>query len=107
MLGLSPRNSSPRFPKRGHFLWNGPRPTGLAVSICQGSGWVCENHPTKAWTQKEGGCQCGAGNNRANGEDTPDVEGVIEEIEEGKALRIVRDEDQDYLGHSERTLSAA
>jgi citrate synthase len=32
---------------------------------------------------------------------------VIEEIEEGQALRIVRDEDQDYLGHSERTLSAA
>jgi citrate synthase len=29
---------------------------------------------------------------------------VIEEIEEGKPLRIVRDEDQDYLGASERAL---
>ena len=29
---------------------------------------------------------------------------VIEEIEEGKPLRIVRDEDQDYLGQSERAL---
>ena len=27
---------------------------------------------------------------------------VIEEIEEGKPLRIVRDEDQDYLGQAER-----
>jgi len=32
---------------------------------------------------------------------------VIEEIEEGKALRIVRDEDQDYLGHPERPLAGA
>ncbi len=29
---------------------------------------------------------------------------VIEEIEEGKALRIIRDEDQDYIGHPERLL---
>jgi citrate synthase len=29
---------------------------------------------------------------------------VIEEIEEGKPLRIVRDEDNDYLGHAERPL---
>jgi citrate synthase len=32
---------------------------------------------------------------------------VIEEIEEGKPLRIVRDEDQDYLGRPERPLPAA
>jgi citrate synthase len=32
---------------------------------------------------------------------------VIEEIEEGKALRIVRDEDQDYLGTPERPLPKA
>lgn len=31
---------------------------------------------------------------------------VIEEIEEGKALRIVRDEDQDYRGRPERTIAA-
>ncbi|MET4512560.1 hypothetical protein ABIB81_001870 [Bradyrhizobium sp. I1.7.5] len=78
-------------PKRGHFLWNGPRLTGLAgmtdvkCPVCQGLGWVCENHPTKAWTENEGGCQCGAGMpcdcNRANGEDTPDIKGIIEEVE--------------------------
>ena len=32
---------------------------------------------------------------------------VIEEIEEGKPLRIVRDEDQDYLGHPEREIPRA
>ena len=78
-------------PKRAHFLWNGPSPTGLDVMtdvncpICQGLGWVCENHPTRAWTEKEGGCQCGAGMpcecNRVNADDMPDVEAVIVEIE--------------------------
>lgn len=32
---------------------------------------------------------------------------VIEEIEEGKPLRIVRDEDQDYFGHPEREIPNA
>ena len=32
---------------------------------------------------------------------------VIEEIEEGKALRIVRDEDNDYLGSPERPIPPA
>ena len=49
-----------------------------------GLGWVCENHPDKAYTELEGGCQCGAGmiceRNRANGEDAPDVKGIIEEV---------------------------
>jgi hypothetical protein len=27
---------------------------------CKGLGWVCENHPTLAWS-KEIGCQCGPG----------------------------------------------
>jgi hypothetical protein len=27
--------------------------------ICFGIGWVCENHPDRAWDEK--GCQCGAG----------------------------------------------
>ena len=31
---------------------------------------------------------------------------VIEEIEEGKPLRIVRDEDADFLGEAERELPA-
>jgi hypothetical protein len=28
--------------------------------ICSGIGWVCENHPDKAW-HDEVGCTCGAG----------------------------------------------
>jgi hypothetical protein len=28
--------------------------------ICLGSGWVCENHPKLAWSERLG-CQCGAG----------------------------------------------
>jgi hypothetical protein len=28
--------------------------------ICFGLGWVCENHPKRAWSQRLG-CQCGAG----------------------------------------------
>ena len=27
--------------------------------ICGGEGWVCENHPDKAWDTN--GCECGAG----------------------------------------------
>lgn len=27
--------------------------------ICKGEGWVCENHPYRAWTPE--GCQCGPG----------------------------------------------
>ena len=28
--------------------------------ICFGIGWVCENHPNRAWDEQKG-CQCGAG----------------------------------------------
>jgi len=28
--------------------------------VCLSIGWVCENHPQRAWTD-ELGCQCGAG----------------------------------------------
>lgn len=27
--------------------------------VCLGIGWVCENHPQQAWSQKFG-CECGA-----------------------------------------------
>lgn len=27
--------------------------------VCHGDGWVCENHPDKAWSKS--GCECGAG----------------------------------------------
>jgi hypothetical protein len=31
-------------------------------NICQGIGWVCENHTDKPWDETiDGGCQCGAG----------------------------------------------
>lgn len=59
--------------------------TDVKCPICHGLGWVCENHPNRAWTEGEGGCQCGAGMpcecNRANGEDNPDIETVIVDIE--------------------------
>jgi len=29
--------------------------------FCRGLGWVCENHPLRAWTEEAGGCQCGEG----------------------------------------------
>ena len=31
--------------------------------ICEGEGWVCENHPDKTWGQGGGAgrCECGAG----------------------------------------------
>ncbi|MEK9284778.1 MULTISPECIES: hypothetical protein [unclassified Bradyrhizobium] len=47
-------------------------------------GWVCENHPNRAWSA-EFGCQCGAGEpcacNRTAPFDEPDVERIIEEVE--------------------------
>ena len=52
--------------------------------VCHDLGWVCENHPDKAWTEGVGGCQCGAGmpcvcNSDVDG--VPDIEAVIVEIE--------------------------
>lgn len=54
--------------------------------ICLGLGWVCENHPDRAWSQ-ELGCQCGAGmpcrcQGDLDGIDEPDVSRVIEVIDE-------------------------
>jgi hypothetical protein len=50
-------------------------------AICFGLGWVCENHPTRAWDEKLG-CQCGAGMpcacQNANGLEQPDVSKVLE-----------------------------
>jgi len=47
---------------------------------CKGLGWVCENHPHLAWSDKLG-CQCGAGMpcecNRAEPYGEPDVSQVI------------------------------
>jgi hypothetical protein len=52
--------------------------------VCFGVGWVCENHPDRAWSE-ELGCQCGAGMpcicNRTDGIDEPDVSGIFETID--------------------------
>jgi hypothetical protein len=46
---------------------------------CLGIGWVCENHPDRAWSD-ELGCQCGAGMPcECNRAEEPDVSQVIGE----------------------------
>ncbi|MCK1381144.1 hypothetical protein IVB33_30060 [Bradyrhizobium sp. 24] len=54
--------------------------------ICSGIGFVCENHPDRAWSE-ELGCQCGAGDpcvcNRS-----PDAGAGIEEPD---ASQIISD----------------
>jgi hypothetical protein len=49
--------------------------------VCFGLGWVCENHPMRAWDEKLG-CQCGAGMpcecQRETGLEQPDVSRVLE-----------------------------
>ena len=50
-------------------------------TTCFGVGWVCENHPKRAWSD-ELGCQCGASMPcecvSADGLDEPDVSQVFE-----------------------------
>jgi hypothetical protein len=47
--------------------------------ICFGIGWVCENHPDRAWSD-ELGCRCGAGMPcKCNRDDPPDTSQVMEE----------------------------
>jgi hypothetical protein len=44
-----------------------------------GIGWVCENHPDRAW-DRELGCECGAGIPcKCNDADEPDTSGVLTE----------------------------
>jgi hypothetical protein len=51
--------------------------TNPDCKICFGIGWVCENHPDRAWSE-ELGCECGAGMpcecNRS-----PDIDAGLEE----------------------------
>jgi hypothetical protein len=42
--------------------------------ICFGIGWVCENHPYRAW-HEELGCMCGAC--KSNSGEEPDVSQVL------------------------------
>jgi hypothetical protein len=49
--------------------------------VCQGIGWVCENHPDKPW-DGEKGCICGAGmpcicQGPRDGIDEPDFSQVL------------------------------
>ena len=49
---------------------------------CCGLGWVCENHPERAWDEALG-CQCGAGMlcecQHADGLEPPDISKIMEE----------------------------
>lgn len=47
---------------------------------CHGLGWVCENHPTLAWSDEGDGCQCGSGMPCECQVDVGDVKPVILEI---------------------------
>jgi hypothetical protein len=73
MLGQILGSRAARF----QFLMTNPNCT-----ICLGIGWVCENHPKRAWRERRG-CQCGAGMPcecvRADGLEEPDVGGVLSE----------------------------
>jgi len=50
-------------------------------AVCFGMGWVCENHPERAWNEKTG-CHCGAGMpcecQHANGLEQPDVSKLLQ-----------------------------
>jgi hypothetical protein len=54
--------------------------------ICFGIGFVCENHPHRAWSE-ELGCQCGAGDPCACNS-SPDIDAGIEEPD---ASQIISD----------------
>ena len=54
--------------------------------ICFGIGFVCENHPDRAWSA-ELGCQCGAGDPCACNR-SPDIDAGIEEPD---ASQIIED----------------
>jgi hypothetical protein len=56
------------------------------LSICFGIGFVCENHPDRAWNE-ELGCQCGAGDPCACNS-SPDIDAGIEEPD---ASQIISD----------------
>jgi hypothetical protein len=56
--------------------------------ICHGIGWVCENHPEKAWDKE--GCTCGAGMPcKCNSGEEPDISQLIEEKAADAYLRTV------------------
>ena len=76
-----PEPSRKEIENRAYELWekNG-RPEGRIrhCSICFGIGWVCENHPSRAWSETLG-CMCGAGMPcRCNDVEQPDTSEVIE-----------------------------
>ena len=54
---------------------------------CQDVGWVCENHPDRAWAKdKPNGCECGAGApcpdcNEIVDDGPPRIKGVVVSID--------------------------
>jgi hypothetical protein len=57
--------------------------TNPKCPICFGIGWVCENHPDRAWDE-DLGCRCGEGmpcecQGPQDGTDEPDISVVIDE----------------------------
>jgi hypothetical protein len=54
-------NTPPQSARSWEFSAGGPNQMPAPkCPICFGIGWVCENHPKRAWTEALG-CQCGAG----------------------------------------------
>src|SRR5437762_215983 len=73
------RTSAGRCPQNNAYIQGagqGMKPKKPNCQICRAIGWVCENHPDKAW-DAELGCVCGAGVpckcNETDGVDEPDV----------------------------------
>jgi hypothetical protein len=57
--------------------------------VCFGIGWVCENHPDRAW-DAELGCTCGAGMPcKCNGGEEPDISQVIIEEKDVTGIRAL------------------
>ena len=76
-------NTSAKKPLGGAALLSGTAryPMDRNCPVCFGIGWVCENHPDRAWSD-ELGCMCGAGMPcECNRADEPNITLVI--IEEG------------------------
>lgn len=56
--------------------------TDKTCPFCPGEGWVCENHPLRAWSGKPGGCRCGEGMPcTCNTSEDPDIRVVIVEAD--------------------------
>ena len=56
--------------------------TNKRCPFCHGLGWVCENHPLRAWSEELGGCRCGEGMPcTCNTTEDPEIRVVIVEAD--------------------------